>query len=247
MTTRLERKERERRLLEALLKAIGMDASICNREAPDFAVSNDGRAVGVEVTELHHVAQSGAFPLQAQASVSAEIVRRAQRAHAMAGGPSLRVSVALSPHAKFQYVRRDKAGQLLFELVQRALMQPGTVVEWRPRHREDLRYAELFSHVHIYRHPESFTPHWLAARAGWIAPLTFELIQSRINEKASRIDSYRAAISEVWLLIGVHGTDPSQFFDFNTEGLEGVFRSPFDRTYFLDRFLGRALLLRTTP
>ena len=79
----------------------------------------------------------------------------------------------------------------------------------------------------------------------WIAPLTAELIQWRIDEKASRISSYRAAMLELWLVIGVLGRDPSQFFDFDTGDLAGVFESPFDRTYFVDGFLGRALLLRT--
>jgi hypothetical protein len=233
-------------LLETLLKAIGIDASVSDRESPDFAIVNSDRLVGVEVTEMHQVAQAGQLPLQTVASISGEIVQRAQRAYARAGGESLRVSVAFSPHARFQRVRRDEAGQLLLELVQRALRQAGTNLEWRPTYREDVRYAELFSHIHIYRQAPGFSPHWLVTTAGWVAPVTAELIQSRIDEKAIRIGTYRTAISEVWLVIGVRGTDPSQFFDFNTDDLGGTFRSPFDRTYVLDAFLGRALLLRTT-
>jgi hypothetical protein len=133
----------------------------------------------------------------------------------------------------------------LLELVQRTLSQTGEIVEWRPTYRADVSYAELFSHIHIYRQPQSNAPHWLVTAAGWIAPLTAELIQSRIDEKAKRIGSYRSAMAEVWLVIGLRGTDPSQFFDPNTEELGGEFRSPFDRTYFFDGFLGRALLLRT--
>lgn len=112
-------------------------------------------------------------------------------------------------------------------------------------HKEDARYAELFSFIQIYRQPDSIAPHWLALSAGWLAPLTAELVQSRIDEKASYIASYRAAFSEVWLLIGVRGADPSQSFGFDTEGLEGTFRCPFDRAYFFDGFSGRSWPLRT--
>jgi hypothetical protein len=231
--------------LESLLRAIDPKASVSDRESPDFAVVSDGRLVGVEVTEVHHPAQPGQAPLQAFANISAEIVQRAERANASGGGESLRVSVAFAPHAQLQTVRRDEAGQLLFELVQRALDRAGDIVEWRPTYRGDVRYAELFTRVHIYRHPQGIAPHWFVTAAGWIAPLTAELIQSRIDEKASRISSYRAVMSELWLVIGVLGRDPSQFFDFNTEALGGTFRSPFDRTYFVDGFLGRAMLLRT--
>lgn len=246
MSARPIRKEHERRLLESLLRAIGLNASFADRESPDFALLSDGRLVGVEVTEVHHPSPPGQLPLQAVASISAEIVQRAQRAHARAGGQSLSVSVAFAPHANLQSVQREDTGRILLELVQRALLQPEEIVEWRPTYRHDVTYAELFSHIHIYRQPQNFPPHWLVTTAGWIAPLTPELIQSRIDEKAGRIGSYREAMAEVWLVIGIRGTDPSQFFDYNTEGLGGTFRSPFDRTYFLEGFLGRALLLHTT-
>jgi hypothetical protein len=245
VVARPKRKERERRVLESLLRAIDLKASISDRESPDFAFLSDGRLVGVEVTELYHPAKPGEAPLQASANIAAEIVQRAERAHASSGGESLRVSVAFAPHARLQAVRRDEAGHLLLELVQRALDQVSDIVEWRPTYRGDVKYAELFSHVHIYRHPQGIAPHWFVTAAGWIAPLTAELIQARIDEKASRISSYRAAMLELWLVIGVLGRDPSQFFDFDTEDLAGVFRSPFDRTYFVDGSLGRALLLRT--
>jgi hypothetical protein len=223
-----------------------LDAAIVERECPDFEISCSDSSVGIEVTELHQPSQSGQPSLQAIASVSREIVDRAERQHRNSGGRSLRVSVAFSPNANLHTVRRDEAAELLLELVHRILQQQGDIAEWQPTFREDLRFAERFSRVHVYRQPPELAPHWLVVAAGWVAPLTIDLIQSRIDEKAGRVASYLQALPEVWLLIGVRGDGPSQFFDFNAERLGGELRSPFHRTYFLDAFLGRVLELRTT-
>ena len=79
----------------------------------------------------------------------------------------------------------------------------------------------------------------------WVAPITAELVQSRIDEKANLVASYTETHIEVWLVIGVRGDTPSQFLEFNTGALEVSLRSPFSRTYFVDAFLGRAMRLRT--
>jgi hypothetical protein len=245
VSTRPTKKQRERALLETFLRVMGLNADIVERESPDFELSDKG--IGVEVTELHQAPQSGETPLQAITNTSREIVERAERLHRESGGGSLRVSVAFSPNANVHRVRRDEAAKLLLDLVQRTLHRSGDVVEWRPTYKEDVRLAELFARIHIYRQPAEFTPHWLVVAAGWVAPLTADLIQSRIDDKARRVASYLRALPEVWLIIGVRGDGPSQFFDFNTGGLQGVLKSPFQRTYFLDAFLGRVLELRTTP
>lgn len=247
LSTRLAKKERERVLLATLLRAESIESQIIDRESPDFEICLQGKAVGVEVTELYHGSQAGQPSLQAIASICREIVERSERLFAKSAGTSLRVSVAFSPNAPLQKVRRDEAAQILHELVVHTLREQGTDVEWRPRGSEDLRFLELFSRIHIYRQPQDFTPHWLVITAGWVAPVTAELVQSRINEKASLAASYMQNHPEVWLVVGVRGDTPSQFFDFNTEALGVSFRSPFSRTYFVDAFLGRAVRLRTSP
>jgi hypothetical protein len=233
-------KARERWVLEQFLAVSNIRTAIVEREAPDFEIEVEAR---VEVTELFHAPQPGQLSLQAVASISAEIVQRAERLHAATGGPSLRVSVGFSYRTGLGAVRKDQAAQTLLEIVHKTLLQPGTALDWRPRYKEDLKHAEVFSHVHIYRQPQTFRPHWLVAAAGWVAPLTAELVQARIDQKAPRMAQYKTALPEVWLVIGVLGRDPSQFFDVDTSQLNVTMNSPFHRTYFLDSFRGVALAL----
>lgn len=243
----MAKKERERVLLATLLRAERIESPVVCRESPDFEIEFEGKAVGVEVTELYHETQPGQLSLQAISSVSREIVQRAEQLHAKSEGPSLRVSVSFSSNAPLQTVRRDRAAKLLHELVNRTLQGQGTTLEWRPQVSDDLRILELFSSIHIYRQPVDFPPHWLVVSAGWVAPVTANLVQSRIDEKASLVSSYAKRHSDVWLVVGVRGDSPSQFFDFNTDALETSLKSPFARTYFVDAFLGRAVRLHTSP
>lgn len=236
-------KARERWLLEQFLAVSKIRTVVVEREAPDFEIEVEARKVGVEVTELFHASQPGQLPLQAAASISAEIVQRAERLHAASGGPSLRVSVGFAHRRSLGSVRKDQAAQMLVEIVQQTLPQPEMVLDWRPRYKKDLKHAEVFSHVHVYRQPQTFRPHWLVAAAGWVASLTAELVQSRIDQKAPRMAQYKTALPEIWLLIGVLGRDPSQFFDVDTSQLNLTMKSLFHRTYYLDSFRGVALAL----
>jgi hypothetical protein len=236
-------KARERWLLEQFLAVSKIRTVIVEREAPDFEIEVEARRIGVEVTELFHSPQPGQLPLQAASSISAEIVQRAQRLHAAIGGPSLRVSVAFSDRRGLGSIRRDQAAQALLDIVHETLLQPGTALDWRPRYKEDLKRAEVFSHVHIYRQPPTIQPHWLVVAAGWVAPLTAELVQSRIDQKALRMAQYQSALPEIWLLIGVLGRDPSQFFEVDSSQPNVTMNSPFHRTYYLDLFRGVALEL----
>ena len=245
MSTRPTKKERERLLLETFLRIERIASKIVDREAPDFEITIEDRTVGVEVTEIHQPTGPGEVPLQAIASITREIVERAERLYRDSSSESLRVSVAFSSNARLRSIRRDEAASLLLQIVQSTLIQPGKDLEWRPTNRQDLHFAELFSRVHIYRQPNDYPPHWLVVTAGWVAPLTMGLLQERIDEKSRRIAEYRNTLPEVWLLLAVRGDGPSQFFEFDTAGLDGSWKSPFQRTYFLDAFLGRTRELRS--
>jgi hypothetical protein len=239
----IARKARERSLLQSFLGAEGIRATVHDRETPDFAIQHDGRLIGVEVTEVFHPTRDAGVPKQANESIARRVVRLAQDKFTSDGGPSLRVSVAFTPSSSTEVLNREDSAQKLADLVRRLVAQPGEVLEWRANHREDLLLASVFSYVHVYRHPASFRSHWLVAAAGWVSPLTAGHLQDRVNEKAKRLDAYRVALPEVWLLLGVWGREPSQFFDLESPPSPNAVRSPFDRTYFYDAFIKKAVPL----
>jgi len=230
VTSANNKKRLERFFLECFIDASGLAAEIVEeRESPDFVVCIDGRIVGVEVTQLFitHGA-NGRLP-QAQESISDRIVLRARETYEACGGPPAHVSVLFASRELRQIDRNNIAAQLA-SLVRGMNLTEWKRVDWRPECPESLGGA--ISLVHALGVPSREMAHWTAARAGWVAPLTADALQLRVDEKAKRLAEYRSDVGENWLLIFADGMKPSQLFevplDFQAENVS----SPFERTYF---------------
>lgn len=237
------RKERERHLLATFLHKEKFEAIARDSEAPDFLLTIDGRTVGLEVTELHHATEHPSSSLQAREAVANRVIGEARQRFANKGGPSLRVSVNFAPAFDPGTVQRDGLAESLCALVERILPDLGEVKQWRPQLADYRAGTPLVSYVHVYHHPQSMRPHWLHQEAGWVAPLTLELVQAAIDEKSKRLPTYRLKAPEIWLLLAIDGRTPSQFFDTELSFAPSEVRSPFDRTYLSEAFLSRATLL----
>jgi hypothetical protein len=103
-------------------------------------------------------------------------------------------------------------------------------VDWRPEYPGPL--TSVVSFVHALGVPAREMAHWAVVRAGWVAPLTVDILQSRIDEKAARLPEYQNDVRENWLLIFADGMKPSQLFDVRADFDPAKVVSPFDRTYF---------------
>lgn len=79
----------ERRLFERFTEAARIQADVVDDEGerPDLIVKHDGRAVGVEVTELFRPNDDPMNPARAQEASAALIVAAAQRAYQASEGP----------------------------------------------------------------------------------------------------------------------------------------------------------------
>lgn len=237
------RKQRERDLLAQFLRKEKIEAQVHDSESPDFLLTLGCRVVGLEVTELHHSAMHPSSSLQAREAMAKRVVSEAQRVFAEKGGPSLKVVANFSPSLTPGEVQRTALARSLCELIEGHLPALGEVKEWRPSSFDDRGGDPSISYLHMYHQPQSMRPHWIHMEAGWVAPLTLELVQSAIDRKVERLPAYRLRTSEVWLLLAVGGMTPSQFFDTELQFTPSEIRSSFDRTYLSDAFLSRAILL----
>jgi hypothetical protein len=243
--TRADRKFRERYLLDAFLRKQGINALVADSESPDFLVSIDGESVGIELTELHHATSSDGVSLQARESVANRIIFEAQKLFSAQGGPSLRVSINFAPTFDPRTIERRSTAEYLCNLLSKITPEQDQISDWRPGVEEYRSGSAAVTYVHVYRHPSHFKPHWLHADAGWVAPITLDLVQRAIQAKAARLHDYRQRVAEVWLLLAVYGRTPSQFFDTEIRFDPSAVRSPFDRTYLHEAFLNHAILLGT--
>ena len=231
MHARDRQKQHERFLLEQFLRGAALDAEIVEeREAPDFVVCYERRRIGVEVTQLfvsHAVVQS---MRQVQESVSTRIVSRAREFYEESGGPPAHVGVYFAPRCDLSKVRRDDIAGKLSTLVRDLHLTPWQRLDCHPEDSDD-SFPEEVSFLHALGVPVHMKPHWTVPRADWVVPLTSEVLQARVDEKAELLPTYREVVEENWLVIIADGTKPSGLFEVRA-GVEvsGV-SSPFSRTF----------------
>lgn len=228
----IRQKQHERFLLERFLEAAALEAEIVEeREVPDFIVRFEGRSIGIEVTELFisHDPRQGL--LQAQESIATKIVSRAQQLYQQSGARPAHVSVCFAPGRDFRKLHRDRTANDLAAFVRNLDLREGQRADWRPEE-FDGPLPEEISFVHAIGVPTFDMAHWAVARAGWAAPLTPEVLQSRLDEKAQRLLKYQDAVEENWLIVVADATKPSGLFDTSSQFDASRLSSPFSRTFF---------------
>lgn len=225
-------KQHERFLLERFIEAAGLSAEIVDeREAPDFIVLFQERFVGVEITALFISHDTDRSLPQAQESISTRIVSRAERLYEASGAPPAHVTVCFVTGCDLRNVSRESTASRLASFVQSLNLTQWQRVDWRPEELDGSLPNEI-SFVHALGVPSYQMAHWGVARAGWVAPVTAKVLESRVKEKSKRLPKYQDTVRENWLVIVADRRKPSQQFDTKPDFDPRGVSSPFSRTFF---------------
>lgn len=228
----MSKKQHERFFLERFLNTAALAVEIVEeRETPDFLIRHEQKLIGVEITELFVDECSVGGTLQAQESITARIVNRAQALYREAGGSPAHVSVCFSTAYDLRPLHRDRVASMLSSFVLDLGLTLWQRVDWRPDTLTSLLPPQI-SFIHALGVPSHDMGHWSVARAGWASPLTDNKLNERIGEKAKRLPQYSAIADETWLLLVADRSRPSQLFS-RSETLNAcTIRSPFSRTFY---------------
>lgn len=226
------RKSRERYLLDRFLTVAGIEAqSIEQSEAPDFLVQIQSRLIGVEVTEVFLGAKQVGLSLRARESITDRIVARARTLYQARNSRFVHVNVLFFDGVDVQGLNRERLADRLAALVE-SMPLKSEHFHWRNDYQDPSLDAIAF--VTALSVPEASMSHWGVARAGWRTQLSTEQLRSAIDAKNEKVHAYRAKADEVWLLLAVDGSRPSQFFDPDAAPAVSDLASMFDRTYWLN-------------
>lgn len=244
MTSPSQRKIRERFFLERFLSGADIKAVIASEsERPDFGITFEGRAVGVEVTEVFVESLAGNVPLQAHEALTSKVISSARKRYECAGGTPLHVSVSFSSKVELRRGQLDSVAKALAELLLRAVVIKDQYFQWDNDYANPELSAVAF--VSALGRTDLKFAHWSATSTGWMVPLTNEVLQTTVSRKSQRLTEYRKHYGEVWLLVAAEGARPSQFFDLSWLSNASAIKSDFDRTYFLSSFTGEVIRLGT--
>jgi hypothetical protein len=249
MSRRPAKKLYERFLLDSFLAAAKIDAEIVDdsNESPDAIVRVGESDVGVEITEVftEHTGASGSLSLQGRESLAQRIVARASEIYRGSHAQHAHVSVLFSLSSDLRRLDRDETASRLAAFVAAQALSPGQRVQWRPNHVTN-PLPDAINFVSLLGVSEPCMARWSAPSAGWVAPMTSEILQSRVDEKAALLPKYRRRVTTNWLLLVSDGAKPSQFFEPPTKERASAIVSPFDRTFYFARFKSLVIELGTS-
>lgn len=231
------KKQYERFLLEQFLAVSQISARVDDDtgEAPDFIIRINGQQVGVEVSELFTAQIGRRYSLQEHEALAQRILAHANQLYRGSGAQHAHVSVHFSTSSDLRTLDRDQTASQLSDFVQSQMLSPGQLVQWWPDY--VMRpLPEAITFVNMLGVPETGMAHWSAPSAGWVAPLTQETLQARVDEKAALLAKYTLRVATNWLLLVSDGDKPSQFFDQPTPEVASAVLSPFERTFYFGRF-----------
>lgn len=128
--------------------------------------------------------------------------------------------------------RGSKKAAALSTFVRELNLRPWQSVDWRPGEYDKAQLPEEISFVHALGVPNYEMVHWIVARAGWTAPLTIKVLQSRIDVKSDKLKEYQKVVAENWLVLVSDSTKPSQLFTTAPDFDGSQVTSPFSRTFY---------------
>ncbi|MFQ5465548.1 MAG: hypothetical protein ACE5EI_06445 [Thermodesulfobacteriota bacterium] len=230
----LAKKEKEKLWLSQFQQGSGIDLRVIEeREEPDFIVEINSARVGIEITSVCVRHDRNGSLKMAQESISQEILDRAHKHYKGSNAPPVHVTVSFSTHADLRRAARESIARKLSLYVQQQRLGLRERREVDPSFYEEDPLPPEVSFLHAIGVLQEVGTHWGVAGAGWMADLTPETLQERINRKAGNLPRYQKFVERNWLLLVSDSTYLSQMFQLPENFDASAVSSPFDRTFYL--------------
>lgn len=214
-------------------------------EEPDFTLAlNDGKRLGIELTELHREYPAGHSAPQAQQVLKYRAVRRAQEIYDATGGPYLHVSV----HYANIEVSKSAVGtlaKLIADVVTTIIPPPGKSRTAEPDFGNENNFPDELHVVTALHIPDATRSFFHTPGATWMATLQEDDLKRVLASKEGKCDRYRAKVDEVWLVVSCNTDFMSTWFEHADRFAGVIFQTKFDRVFVLSHFENRVVELGT--
>ena len=209
-----------------------------NQERPDVIVIRGHDKIGIEITRIH------TEKLKREESEVEAAITEAQHIYEGLSLPHLHVSVIVGDGKTFNRQNRKKFAAAISNLVSKNIpAQDGPVELGNDWNNPEVFPFEINS-IGIYRLSKLTRNHWSRPDGGVFRTDFIKELQEIISGKNKLLPNYNRDCKAHWLLIVAENGSPSSFFDPSAATLNHLYKSLFNRVFFLDLFTRKYAELR---
>jgi hypothetical protein len=243
--TKRQHESRHFKLFRRLLPDLPA-GEVWHEDSPDFRVLTKDRILGIEHRLLFKSSGNDQAPAQAIEQQADEVAAIAQEHAELSGLPPVHVSLFFELCGPLKKQERLELGRVLARFVGKHIPEKNGLIrlEYSDRvegHPPKVDLILVARNEHLDRH------YWHPVQAAWVQSDIRALLQTAIDEKITKLESYQKNCDECWLLIVADGDKPSSALQANDTSLAHQYKSPFERTYFMRCVIGQLHRLDTAP
>ncbi|MFY2765066.1 hypothetical protein [Arenimonas sp. MALMAid1274] len=220
----------ERQMLYGLLERLEVPAQILpgDFEAPDLGAVLNGKLIGIEVTEIQKSKVE-----RAKRAHKDDVVERVRCGYEANNGPPLSVCFSFNQGVDLAEINRAELSQEIVGLLLNVSLKENFDAVVLAGELLPAALQRIVRELRFWRETNRCV--WQCIEASWVAPLTTEVLQERLDVKSVLLPTYRKkGYDAYWLLICAHPTNPACRFEAARDFDPTQVLSPFDRTFFYD-------------
>ena len=211
------------------------DGEIIESENPDFIIDDGNRKICIEVTKIYKSNYSNDPPMQAIESTCRKIAKKASIKCNARQIPPLTVSLHFIHWPQVLKVKRDALSEKIADFVCNHIPEPNSYHTFDHVY-DDPTFPEHIHAITIGRFNVLTKHHFNVPTAGWVQKDFSIELQHAIDSKNEKLSRYNNNCTEHWLLIISDGNSPSTLFEPSGDTRSNVFKSDFNRTFYMEAF-----------
>jgi hypothetical protein len=229
------KKQVEARCLDVLRHEIGdfPSGTLAESESPDFLISTPHDTLGIEVTRIFQASRQGEPLLQSQESERQRIVQQAKQL--CTGLPAVTVSVHFGAYPSVAKADRHSLSHKIAKFVSSHVPREGEFIAVKNSF-DSTELPDQVAFIHILGLPQQYEHSWTVPTAGFLQTNFIAELQSVLDEKGQLVSEYLRKCNRCWLLIVADGRAPSSLFEPSAETRHHMYRSSFERAFYLESF-----------
>ncbi|MFC2119822.1 hypothetical protein ACFLQ4_02000 [Bacteroidota bacterium] len=233
------KKEEEKQILNILLehdKNLSTYKIKENVESPDFILISGNEVIGIEITKIitkNLGIKSNPPALSSYADKVKNGLKKILDKNKI--GP-LHISLHLSMVPRMLKVNRDNLTIKIYLLILENMPTDGNHISLRNDFNDLENFPEEISYLQILKMNSLRENFVTVPLTGWVQEDFDDQIQNEIDRKEKKIKMYKTKAEKLWLLVVADWKSEGSFFDPSDRTLSRVYKSKFNRVYFINSF-----------